>query len=229
MDMKKILYCLTSALAVLSIVSCDKKAEYNQTLGLMSEYNILAAEGGNTQVAVFSNTDWTVEFDRPVDWASIDRVQGHKSGYLEFDFERNYGRSRRVILIFKAGDQTRTLNMFQKPHFINAECIMNLGLSTLDVPSAGMTDGAIPFNTNLIYSLDEMFLTLSYPEGAQPASPWIILKSIDKNQVTIDVLPNETGEERKAFLQISHTDEGDFNSTEGDTIYSNTLTLTQTF
>ena len=98
-------------LILLAAVSCREKFEYDQTLGLLSEYNILSSGGGSTQVAVFSNTEWSVEFDHPVSWASIDRFNGIKSGYLVFDYDVNYGRARRVILVFKAGDQTRTLNM----------------------------------------------------------------------------------------------------------------------
>ena len=67
--------------ALLAAVSCtEHKAEYDQTLGLLSEYNILPKDGGSTQVAVFSNTSWTVEMDRQVSWASIDRFDGYKSG-----------------------------------------------------------------------------------------------------------------------------------------------------
>ena len=69
-------------MVLLLAASCDPKAEYDQTLGLLSEYNVLSASGGSTQVAVFSNTDWTVAMDHQVDWASIDRFNGHKSGYL---------------------------------------------------------------------------------------------------------------------------------------------------
>ena len=71
--MKKILLYVMVLLAALS---CAKKAEYDQTLGLLSKYNVLSKDGGSTQVAVFSNTSWTVEMDRQVDWASIDRFNG---------------------------------------------------------------------------------------------------------------------------------------------------------
>lgn len=224
MDMKKIALLMVVLLAA---VSCtEQKAEYDQTLGLLSEYNILSADGGSTQVAVFSNTDWTVEMDRQVSWASIDRFGGYKSGYLVFDFDVNYGRARRVILVFKAGDRTMTLNMYQNARFSDSACTMDFGTTNIAAPAAGSTE-SIPFNTNLVYDLDDMFLTLSYPEGQEPASPWITLKEVRKDVVEIVIAANTTGAERTANMRLSHTDAGDYNSTEGDTIYSNTVTVVQ--
>jgi len=222
--MKKIIFCIA---VILAAVSCEKRAEYNQTLGLLSEYNILSADGGSTQVAVFSNTDWTVELDHPVSWASIDRFGGYKSGYLVFDYEINYGRSRRVILVFKAGDKTMTLNMYQKARISDADAIPSLGgSSTIKAPAEGMTV-EIPLTTKLIYDLDDMFLTLSY-EGQEPETPWIILKSITQDKLTVEIAPNSTGVIRTARIRLSHTDAGEYDSTEGDTISSNPITVVQT-
>lgn len=214
--------------ALLAAVSCSKKAEYNQTLGLLSEYNSLSANGGSTQVAVFSNTDWTVEMDRQVSWASIDRFGGSKSGYLVFDYEVNYGRARRVILVFKAGGETRTLNMYQNAYLSDSKCVMTLGGTSSIAVTADGSEEVIPFTTNLVYLLDEMFLTVTYPEGEEPEQPWISLKSVESDKVTIVVEPNATGSLRRANIKISHTDAGSLQSEEGDTIDSNTVNIVQT-
>lgn len=224
---KLVLYIL----ALAASASCYQKAEYNQTLGLLSEYNVLSNAGGSTQVAVFSNTAWSVEMDRQVSWASIDRFDGIKSGYLVFDYEINYGRARRVILVFKATDangevQTRTLNMYQQGRFSDSDCIMALDANTIEAPAAGTTE-VIPFSTNLVYNLDEMFLSVSYPEGQEPQTPWITLKSVEKDKITIEVLPNTATDARRANIRLAHTDAGSYNSTEGDTIYSNTVSVLQ--
>ena len=215
-------------IVLLGALSCtERKAEYDQTLGLMSEYNILSKDGGSTQVAVFSNTSWTVEMDRQVSWASIDRFGGYKSGYLVFDFDVNYGRARRVILVFKAGDKTMTLNMYQNYFIADSDCKMDLDASSINVTAAGSTE-TIPFDTNLVYELDEMYLTLTYPEGQEPETPWITLKSVKEDSITIDVAPNTTGAARTASFKLSHTDAGSYDSTEGDTVHSNTITVNQT-
>lgn len=213
---------------LLAAVSCtEKKAEYDQALGLLSEYNILSKDGGSTQVAVFSNTSWTVEMDRQVSWASIDRFSGYKSGYLVFDFDVNYGRARRVILVFKAGGKTLTLNMYQNAFLSDSDCELTFGNTSIAATADGGTE-VVPFTTNLVYDLADMYLTLTYPEGQEPAAPWITLKSVEKDNVALEIAPNTTGETRMVNVKISHTDAGSYDSTEGDTVYSNTLTVVQT-
>ena len=222
--MKKI---ILFAILLLGAVSCLKDSEYNQTLGLLSEYNSLKYEGGSTQVAVFSNTDWTVSMEPKVSWASIDRFSGHKSGHLVFDYEINYGRARRTLLVFKAGDKTMTLNMYQAGYYDDDECIMELDVE--DDKIEATAEGKvveIPFETNLVYNLDEMFLTVTYPD--EPEEDWIILKSVEETKVTIEITPNATGAERRANIKLSHTDAGALKATEGDTIHSNTITVVQT-
>lgn len=214
-------------MVILAAVSCSKKAEYDQTLGLLSEYNVLSEAGGSTQVAVFSNTSWTVEMDQPVSWASIDRFGGYKTGYLVFDYEINYGRARRVNLVFKAGDKTMKLNMYQKSRFADSDCIMDLGATSISATAAGTTE-IIPFSTNLVYNLDEMYLSFVYPQGDEPQSPWITLKSVDKDNICIEIAPNTSGAVRRANMQLCHTDAGGYDSTEGDTVSSNVITVVQT-
>lgn len=223
-DMKKIAIYI---MVLLAAASCAKKAEYKQTLGLLSEYNILSASGGSTQVAVFSNTSWTVEMDRQVDWASIDRFSGHKSGYLVFDYEVNYGRARRVILVFKAGGEMRTLNMYQNAFISDSDCELDLDISSIEAPATGMSID-IPFETNLVYDLDDMYLTLTYPEGQEPETPWITLSSVELDKVSLEIAPNTTGAPRTANLRLTHTDAGSYNSTVGDSVYSNTIPVSQT-
>lgn len=214
-------------MVILAAVACSKKAEYDQTLGLLSANNLLSVDGGSTQVAVFSNTSWTVEMDHPVSWASIDRFGGHKTGYLVFDYEINYGRARRVKLIFKAGGETRTMNMYQPERYADSKCVMKLDASSIVATAEGM-EKEIPFETNLVYNLDEMFLTLTYPSEVEPETPWITLKSVEVDKVTIVIAPNTTGAIRMANMRLSHTDAGSMNSDEGDTIYSNPISVVQT-
>ncbi|MBR0298142.1 MAG: BACON domain-containing protein [Bacteroidales bacterium] len=222
--MKKI---ILYTMVILAAAACTKNSEYDQTLGLLSANNLLSADGGSTQVAVFSNTSWTVEMDHPVSWASIDRFGGHKTGHLVFDYEINYGRARRVKLIFKAGGETRTMNMYQQARYDDSKCKMKLDASSVVALAEGKIE-EIPFETNLIYNLDEMFLTVTYPEGQEPEADWVSLVSVEKDKVTVEIAPNTTGVTRMANMRLSHTDAGSMNSEEGDTIYSNTVTVVQT-
>lgn len=224
--MKKLtLYILV---ALLALTSCVQKSEYERTLGLLSKVNSLSKDGGSTQVGVFSNTSWTVEMEPKVSWASIDRLSGYKSGYLVFDYEINYGRARRVNLVFKAGDETMSMRMYQSSYIADSDCVLELTVDNdvLNVPASGTVE-EIPFSTNLAYNIDEMYLTLSYP--VIPDTPWITLESIDAEKVVIKVAPNDSGKSRLANLKVSHTDAGSADSAEGegDTVNSNTITVVQ--
>ena len=223
--MKKIILYIVAFMAV---VSCVPSFEYEQTLGLLHEYNLLSENGGSTQVAVVSNTNWTVEMDRPCDWASIDRLSGEKCGYLTFDFDVNYGRSRRVILVFRSGDQVRTLNMYQKSPLADDDCIMDLDASSINAPAEGLVQ-EIKFETNIACHIPEMFLTITYPQGQEPEQPWITLKSIDEDKVSLEIAPNTTGAQRNANVRLTHVDAGLIDATEGDPVYSNTISVVQTF
>lgn len=226
--MRKIYVYIIGIVALLSCASCSKRAEYDQVLGLISKVNVFSEGSGSTQVGVFSNTDWTVEMTPVVDWASIDRFSGHKSGYLVFDYAANYGRARFVYLIFKAGGQVDTMKMYQNSHIADADCVLTLSGSSLTPTSEGEIID-IPFTTNLIYDLNDMYLTLQYaPEDVIPETPWVRLLEVTVDNVKIEVLPNTTGAVRKTYMQISHTDAGDYDSKVGDTVSSNVITIVQT-
>ena len=231
--MKKILLYITVLLAALS---CREKAEYDQTLGLLSRYNVLSVDGGSTQVAVFSNTAWTVELDHPASWVNIDRFEGYKTGYLVFDYAVNYGRSRRVDLVFKAGDQTRRLTMYQAKRLSDGDCTLSFsGASSVPAAAAGETI-SLTVTTNLLYSLEDMSIELSYPEGQTPETPWITLLGFEQNpldlsdiKVNVQIAPNETGATRQGYIQLTHTDGGpDYQTPEGSVFRStNKITVVQ--
>lgn len=219
--MRKI-YMLIAALAML--VACDKPIEYNQTLGLLSECNVLSASGGSTDVAVFSNTSWTVRLLSEADWASIDRLSGEGCSRVIFNFERNYGRSRRVILEFRAKDEVRTLNMYQSGSIADADVKMTILNPSYDAPVEG-GEKTFMFDTNLIYDLERMELSVAY--NGDDVTPWVHLVSVSADKVIVAVDKNESGAPRVAKVKVSHTDEGTWNSTIGDTLYSNEINITQ--
>lgn len=219
--MRKI-YMLIAALAML--VACDKPIEYNQTLGLLSECNVLSASGGSTDVAVFSNTSWTVRLLSEADWASIDRLSGEGCSRVIFNFERNYGRSRRVILEFRAKDEVRTLSMYQSGSIADADVKMTILNTSYVAPTEG-AEKSFMFETNLIYDLKRMELDVAYK--GDNVTPWIHLVSISEDKIIVTVDKNESGAPRQAKVRVSHTDEGAWNSTLGDTLYSNEIDVTQ--
>lgn len=222
--MRKIIYLLVAMFTVLA--SCEKPIEYNQTLGLLSEYNKLDAAGGSTDVGVFSNTTWTVKFQEPAFWASIDRLSGEGCGRVIFDYEQNLGRSRRVILEFRAGNELMTLNMYQAAAIANEDVVMKFMNTNYSAPKEG-GEGVFTFQTNLIYDMDRFGAEVTYEIA--PDSEWVHLVGVTDKEVRFKVDPNTTGLDRKANLKLTHTDAGAYNSVQGDVLYSDTISITQKY
>lgn len=211
---------------VLSILaSCDKPIEYNQTLGLLSEYNVLSAAGGSTDVAVFSNTAWSVKFQSPAQWASIDRLSGEGCGRVIFDYEQNFGRPRRVIMEFKAGDKVMTLNMYQNAAIADEDVEMKVLNPSLDVLAEGV-QAELGLQTNLIYDLERFSLNVVYGEESVQED-WVHLVDVTSDKVILKVDQNQTGSPRVANVRLAHSAEGVYNSTIPEVLYSNVITINQ--
>ena len=119
--------------------------------------------------------------------------------------------------------------MYQSGALADSACELDLTVNenTINASADGLLE-SIPFKTNLIFQLDEMYLTLTYPEGEEPATPWITLKSVELDNIVIEIAPNTTGAPRTANMRLTHTDAGSYDSTEGDSVYSNTISVVQT-
>lgn len=214
----------TLIFAIVTLVACDKPIEFERTLGLMSDYNVLSSSGGSTDVPVFSNTSWTAKLQQPVKWAALDRLAGEGCSRVVFSYERNYGRSRRVILEFQAKDEVKTLNMYQESAIADADCVIEILNPLYEAPAEG-GEKAFSLNTNLIYDLERFSLDVIYE--VEPAADWLHLVSVSTDEVVVLLDKNETGALRKANVKLAHTDAGAYNSTMGDTLYSNVITITQ--
>ena len=111
--MKHIIISLFIGACLLCTPSCQKKAEFDKPLGLLTETTNLSAEAGCTPIMVYSNTDWTVSLTEDVDWAGIDRLSGSGMGQVKFNYAENFGPERVVGVAFEAGAVRDTVYMVQ--------------------------------------------------------------------------------------------------------------------
>lgn len=113
--MKKVIkYLAVLFICACACVSCDSKAEFNRPLGLLSREVYLPSAAGVTPVIVYSNSTWTAEFTTPVDWAALDRLKGSGVGEVKFSYSENYGKRRKVGVVFCSGEKKDTVIMYQK-------------------------------------------------------------------------------------------------------------------
>lgn len=227
----KNLSIILAAAAALVLTSCQKKVVFSHGIGLMSEFNILGAENGNTPILVFSNSTWTASFATPVSWASLDRVSGTGNGNTKFYYEVNYGRSRSVAVVFTGGGETRQIVMWQKPAISDDQVVLTMAETEAEAPKGGKTV-SVGFDTNLIYQKEEIFCDVQYPEGG--AAGWITSTTVDPSTMTVNIVcaPNASASVRSAIVRIGHTDAGSYNATSGAytapvTIWSDNLVIKQ--
>lgn len=232
--MKKIFSKLPffALIPVLCLSACQKEYEFAHGIGLISSYNVLGVDAGNTPVLVFSNTSWTAEFATKVDWAYLDRTSGTKDGQVKFYYEQNYGRSRAVDIRFQGGGETAVIHMWQKPAIADDDVIMTLEELHIPLPASAATYET-ELNTNLVYQVKEFTSEVTDESGA-PVS-WIReIRIVDdplrKGNCTLafSLDANSTGADRSAKICVCHTDGGGaFDSIGGTTLRSNYLVVTQ--
>ena len=52
---------------------------------------------------------------------------------------------------------------------------------------------------------------------------------MELDNICIEIAPNNTGAARTANMRLTHTDAGAYDSEVGDSVYSNTITITQNY
>lgn len=107
-------YSVVLILWACAFSSCEKKAGFNRPIGLFSREVYLPSDAGVTPIVVYSNSSWTAKFTEPVDWAVLDRLNGNGVGEVRFSYSRNYGKRRKVGVVFCSGEQRDTVIMYQK-------------------------------------------------------------------------------------------------------------------
>lgn len=192
------------ALLLFGAVSCEKRAEYERPLGLLSRLTKLTAEAGDTPVLVYSNTDWNASLTSKVSWAGLDRLSGSGCSHVRFQYAENYGRARKVGIAFDAGGVRDTVYMLQASG--QTDAVLKFTVSTADIPAAG-GEQTFALNSNLYYDIQDVKAEIRYKSETQTG--WLTVESVSLDKVVCTVSANGSGEERAADLVLTHTDAAD--------------------
>lgn len=195
---------LLGALLLLGAVSCEKRAEYERPLGLLSRLTKLSAEAGDTPVLVYSNTDWNATLTSKVSWAGLDRLSGSGCSQVRFQYAENYGRARKVGIAFDAGGVRDTVYMLQASG--QTDAVLQFAVSTADIPAAG-GEQTFSLKSNLYYDIQDVKADIRYKSETQTG--WLTVESVSLDKVVCTVSANGSGEERGADLVLTHTDAAD--------------------
>lgn len=189
------------ALLLIGAVSCEKRAEYERPLGLLSRLTKLTAEAGDTPVLVYSNTDWSAALTSKVSWAGLDRLSGSGCSQVHFQYAENYGRARKVGIAFEAGGVRDTVYMLQAAG--QTDPVLQFTVSAAAVPSAGGVQ-TFALKSNLYYDITDVKAEINYESESQTG--WLTVDSVSLDNVVCTVAANAGGVERSADLVLTHTD-----------------------
>ncbi len=191
------------AALLLGAVSCEKRAEYERPLGVLTRLTKLDAASGDTPVLVYSNTDWSVTLTSKVTWAGLDRLSGSGCGQVHFLYGENYGRARKVGIAFDAGGVRDSVYMLQAAG--QTDPVLGFAASTAEVPAAGGAQECA-LKCNLYYDIADVKAEVRSAAEGEAAPDWVEVNSVALDRVTFTVAANGSGAERSAVVVLSHTD-----------------------
>lgn len=203
---------------------CERDSDLDLPLAVNSNGLLLETKGGATHIMIYSDGDWNVRFNHPIQWGALNVLGGTGNRDVVFSYAENLEAARRVRLLISNSHATDTVVLVQKGFTTQ----LALQENEIDVPrsQAGIT---IPLTTNL----KEQFYANDYQNGVRivvtdpdavitgddnedededeekPGDefPWILKPfSGSPEHIGFGVAPNDTGEDRQAKITVFFLD-----------------------
>src|SRR5690606_29932197 len=96
------------------IMQCKKKTDLDLSLAVNSNELHLEALEGKTNIMVYANGEWDLQFKEDVDWVSVDKLHGSGNSDVTFTYSQNFGGARKVTLILSKGNERQEILVVQK-------------------------------------------------------------------------------------------------------------------
>ncbi len=212
---------ITSILvAILALTSCNKPFELDLPLAINSREIDLDKDSGSTHILVFSNGTWNAKFTEPVEWASLDRLEGSGNSEIVLSYAANYGLPRRLSIALSKEEHADTIVVNQAGA---------LDESSLKWPCTKVAlckdSGKVEMkvSSNLYYSLQNVSWETRY-EGEEQTD-WISGITTNGRVFSMDVSANTSETDRVAYIDFKVFLPGD--STTDDKTDVFTLEVTQ--
>lgn len=194
---RKYLYLLI--LIIPFLTQCKKEPEMGLSLALNSKEIHLAATAGKTNIMVYSDGNWKVQFKEQVDWVSINKMEGVGNSDLIFTYSENYGASRSVTLILSKDGESQEVLIIQQ----GLEVALRFSKTRYTMSKKSLTVN-LPIISNLKYDFKDVKVDYLYDD--ETSEKWITNVSITKDGYTFDALENNAGRKRSARVYINLID-----------------------
>lgn len=201
--MKKTIYNLVKlalvALLALPVGSCQKPYEMDLPLAVSRANFTVKKEAGKVFFIVYSQQNWTAEFDAPITWARLSRTSGDNQTQVNVEYDENTDLSRGVNIVVRSGNLTRKVYLSQNAG-MSGDIAYNpeqQSISLLKEPYAV----EIAARSNVPAA--NMAIAASSVNYVTEGEEWIQNIVVTDEKVTFDVLENASGAVRQAIVQIS--------------------------
>ncbi|MDR1335341.1 MAG: DUF5689 domain-containing protein, partial [Tannerella sp.] len=144
---------------------------------------------------------WTVAFREPVNWASINKLEGEGNSDLVFSYAQNLGIARKVTLLLNSGDKTQEIAIMQEGiaspaiGFISRKTIV--GRDAAPVVMKLVSD-------QLKYNLNDIQISCMYDD--ELTEPWIADLRLTADELQFNVLENTLGAARSVRITLTVVD-----------------------
>ena len=183
--------------AALSFAGCNRPFEMDLPLAVNSREIDLDELTGSTHILVYGDGTWNVKFTEPVEWASLDRLEGSGNSEIVLSYAANYGLPRRLAIALSRNEYADTIVVNQA--------------GALDEPSLSWPcekvslckdagDVAMKISSNLYYSLENVSYEIRYAEEDQYG--WISDIAFDGRNYSMKVSGNTSGAVRTAYVDF---------------------------
>lgn len=195
--MNKIYKTLTFLAFALLAFGCNKTFEMDLPLAVNSRSIKLAETSGSTHILIYSDGDWTVKFTEPVEWASLDRLEGNGNSEIVLSYAANYGVARRLNIALAKGSLRDTIEIYQAGSIAEPELTW-----PCDSVSLCKDAGTVSFKvtSNLYYSLQNVTDSI-YFNGDDAG--WISDVAFDGRKISFKVSENASGALRRAAIDFN--------------------------
>ena len=210
---RTILYLLLTALVPLVLSGCREEYEIFDDLAVTSHTLNIAQTPGKTHIAVYSTGDWTVAFDKPVDWASLDRLSGSGLGDFVLSWSANFGTTRSLDILVSRDNLTERITVVQTGSVTTP--YISFGRTKVTLPRQQRTF-SVPLTTNLGFNMTDFrakaiyFHDPAHPDtleiGALSEKAWISAYKVEEDHFEFTVKANEGSADRSASILCYMTD-----------------------
>ena len=197
----KLTYLLFVLLSIAGATSCKDRYEIFDELGVSSHTLNIAQTPGQTHIAVYSTGEWSVCFEKAVEWASLNKLSGVGLGDFVVSWSANYGTARSVSILVTRDNLTEKIQLIQAGAVTTP--FISLSSSKYVLPRQKFVF-QVSMTTNLGYGIEDFKTRVNY--SGETESGWISDCQIHEDRISVTVEANDTGKDRTAQLVCYSTD-----------------------